>query len=256
MSKGECKISGCAKPVKESGMCSMHAARVRRHGDPHAVTHQRDRNLPRGEAHHSWTGTDLSYKAAHMRVKAKHGPASDHACVDCGAQARHWSFDHADPDARITDDGRPFSADPDHYLPRCVSCHKKHDCAVLIEAKGTLSAVPRCGKPIRAARTLARLGENEPPPICGRPAGHPGWCQSAESWQRKSRLRTLRPAQDGETAPVYPKPRCGHQLQPGHGDSSTCGRPQGHSGGHIGTEAYRRGLARTKALKPPQAGAA
>jgi hypothetical protein len=35
MAASECCIEGCCKPVKSRRMCSMHAERVRVHGDPH-----------------------------------------------------------------------------------------------------------------------------------------------------------------------------------------------------------------------------
>ena len=109
VANAECRIDGCTKSVKEIGMCSMHASRVRRHGDPDAFTHQRDRNLPRGEAHHSWTGSEATYENAHRRVKRERRRPSTHKCADCGAQAQHWSYDHSDPDERISEGGRPYS---------------------------------------------------------------------------------------------------------------------------------------------------
>lgn len=72
-----------------------------------------------------------TYVSVHLRLAADRGPASSRSCVDCGRQARHWSYDHADPDELISDVpatlGIAFSADPEHYLPRCVSCHKSFD---------------------------------------------------------------------------------------------------------------------------------
>ena len=111
-------------------MCSMHATRMRRHGNPDAVTHQRDRNLPRGLTHRSWTGAKATCTAAHQRVKAAKGTASNYACVDCGGQARHWSYDHKDP-GELFEDGRAYSAKVEHYEPRCVPCHKRFDVALL-----------------------------------------------------------------------------------------------------------------------------
>ena len=73
----------------------------------------------------------VEYGAAHERVRRERGPAKHHRCVDCGLQARHWSYDHADPaqvsslDARTL--GIPYSLDISHYEPRCVPCHKAFD---------------------------------------------------------------------------------------------------------------------------------
>jgi hypothetical protein len=68
----------------------------------------------------------LTYAGAHRRVYRRRGRAAAHACA-CGRPAKHWSYDHSDP-ASLTDRrGRPYSLDPDHYFPTCVSCHKFAD---------------------------------------------------------------------------------------------------------------------------------
>ena len=255
-----CRI--CGKPVKEIGLCSMHASRVRRHGDPNAFTHQRDRNLPRGEQHWSWTGSDATYGAAHGRVKKERGPASTHPCADCGGRARHWSYDHRDPDGRLSPDGRAYSLDINHYVPRCVSCHKMHDCALILQERGgAFNTSPPCGRPIRSRRVLSRLGNPDPVPRCGRPVGHSGSCSLPETYRRQleRNRKAAREAAVGREV-LAPKPRCGRPLQVKRGrEPDICGRPAGHSGQHLGTAAYRRGLDRTRAagkLQQPEACAA
>ena len=57
-----------------------------------------------------------TYNAKHLRVKHKRGRARDHACADCGGQARHWATIH----------GRDGSS-PEDYRPLCVSCHYRYD---------------------------------------------------------------------------------------------------------------------------------
>jgi hypothetical protein len=187
--EGACKVDDCESPVDSRwGMCQMHVARVVRHGDPLAVTHQKDRDHPRGERHHGWLGDDATYVVAHQRVRAWRGSASTHPCADCGTKARHWSYDHADPEERTSDKG-PYSLDPNRYVPRCVSCHKKFDCALLLQQRGTLSAIPRCGVSMRARK------DNGPDPVCGRPEGHIGRHRSAEAYRRQLvRNRTSIPA--------------------------------------------------------------
>ena len=69
---------------------------------------------------------DVGVSGAHLRLRKDHGPARDHACVDCGHPAAHWSYDHTDPDERDSDKG-PYSVKPEHYQPRCVPCHKRFD---------------------------------------------------------------------------------------------------------------------------------
>lgn len=127
----ECSISGCGKPDKEAGLCSMHAARKRRHGDPEIVIGPQDRQMPTGPAHPLWAGLSVGYGAAHDRVKRLKGSASKYSCVECGSAAQHWSYNHDDPE-EVSDYVRSvslvaYSAKPEHYSPRCVPCHKRFD---------------------------------------------------------------------------------------------------------------------------------
>lgn len=72
-----------------------------------------------------------SYAAAHARVKALYGPASSHECVGCGNPAKHWYYDHTDPnelhESGLSSNPIAYSAHPSHYSPRCVPCHKRYD---------------------------------------------------------------------------------------------------------------------------------
>jgi hypothetical protein len=74
---------------------------------------------------------DAGYTAAHQRVRRDRGPISAHQCVDCGAPARHWSYNHDDEDERLAHglSAHPvaYSLNPEHYSPRCVPCHKRFD---------------------------------------------------------------------------------------------------------------------------------
>lgn len=71
------------------------------------------------------------YGAAHERVRRLHGPAKNHACVDCEEAAAHWSYNHDDPAEKSSNidrlKGIAFSLKPEHYSPRCVPCHKRFD---------------------------------------------------------------------------------------------------------------------------------
>lgn len=178
---GECSVEGCGRPDTSLGMCGMHATRLRRHGDPLVVIAPEDRNVQRGGLHPSWTGDDATRNAAHQRIHSQRGSASGYACVDCGGPALHWSYDHEDPDERISEDGQPYSPDVNHYSPRCASCHKRFDYAVL-RRKGRVGASPRCGKPMEIHRGN-RVSEISETPVCGRIAGHTGPCRSVESYQ-------------------------------------------------------------------------
>lgn len=85
---------------------------------PRAKRHQA------GSSNHMWKADDCGYQAAHLRL----GRAADHRCVDCGEQARNWSYVHGCPDERRDDNHpSPYCTHPDHYEPRCVTCHRAYD---------------------------------------------------------------------------------------------------------------------------------
>lgn len=82
-------------------------------------------------------GDTVSYAGMHAWLRRRRGRASQHACVDCPQPAAHWSYSHDDPDERSSDQGA-YSLKAEHYAPRCVSCHRRHDLAVKARA-GQLS---------------------------------------------------------------------------------------------------------------------
>lgn len=59
------------------------------------------------------------------------GSASKYLCARCSEPADHWAYCHADVDQQHMSDakekGRPYSANPDHYMPLCRSCHIAFD---------------------------------------------------------------------------------------------------------------------------------
>lgn len=81
-----------------------------------------------GEKNATWKGDALGYEAAHARVKRLYGRARSHACVDCGTQARDWSYIGGCPrELTCPDNGCRYSPDPARYVPRCVPCHRRYD---------------------------------------------------------------------------------------------------------------------------------
>jgi hypothetical protein len=156
-----CPIDGCDNPTSERGLCSKHAYRVRRHGDPSAYTPHSERNFPKGNANPKWTGEAVTYYGMHRRVRAVKGRASSYPCVGCGKPARHWSYDHADPDERQSELG-PYSISADHYVPRCVSCHKHLDLAQKPRQRRTHVDLDRVrqlhAQDMRAAAIARQLG--------------------------------------------------------------------------------------------------
>src|SRR6476619_7132131 len=91
-----CGVPGCDRGGKiVHGMCRKHETRMRRHGDVNTV---HSSGVPSGEANPRWRGKDITYRTAHDRVVRQRGRASEYACVDCGYQAAHWSYDGTDPE--------------------------------------------------------------------------------------------------------------------------------------------------------------
>jgi hypothetical protein len=115
-----CTVEDCDRKHEARGYCGVHRHRVNRHG-------RTDRKEQAGEANPNWRGDGIANAAAHRRVQRKRGSASNHTCIDCGQQAKHWSYDHTDPAEKVDPERGPYSTDPSHYHPRCVRCHKQFD---------------------------------------------------------------------------------------------------------------------------------
>lgn len=120
-----CSLPDCDMRHHAHGLCKVHDQRQRRHGDPTIV------RMGSGEQNPNWQGDEVGYVGAHKRVHRERGQASAHTCVDCGAQAAQWSYNHNDPD-ELTGISRAsiasrYSADPSYYEPRCHPCHRAFD---------------------------------------------------------------------------------------------------------------------------------
>lgn len=149
-----CSVDGCDKPTHSKGMCSAHATRAARHGDPLAPK-LRGRNEGECEvdgcdkpmrktrlcaSHYAmltahgeirdwaYRWGEGGYVPTHAMLRRRRGRPESHACVDCGATAEEWSYDGGDPEERIDPDrGAPFTRNLDYYSPRCVRCHRFYD---------------------------------------------------------------------------------------------------------------------------------
>lgn len=119
-----CTVADCNSPHLAKGLCDKHYRRLRRTGKPSS---RNFREYAVGPENTGWVGEDVTYVGAHCRVKRIHGPASDHLCVDCGQPARDWSYDHSDPNEKLSREGLSYSPDPAHYEARCKSCHRIFD---------------------------------------------------------------------------------------------------------------------------------
>lgn len=121
-----CSVDECDQPHCCRGYCRLHYERWHKHGDPHVVAYMA------GDSHYAWVGDDISYGAMHRRIHLFNGPANQQTCVDCGQQARDWSYNHRDPNERIGYgfDGTSlmtYSSDVAYYEPRCKKCHRAFD---------------------------------------------------------------------------------------------------------------------------------
>lgn len=88
-----------------------------------------------GASNGNWSANP-TYSGAHQRIRRAKGPASDHACVDCEGGGSEWSYVGGCADERSTPSS--YCWHPEHYVARCVSCHRRHD--------GNLPS--RAGKPM------------------------------------------------------------------------------------------------------------
>ena len=113
---GPCVQLGCERPRFSSEYCAMHYRRWKRSGDPEVVQYS------------GWRGDDVGYLGAHCRLRNLRGRPGAHQCSLCDRAAYDWAYTYADPDVRYDpESGRPFSLDPNCYMPLCRSCHKRFD---------------------------------------------------------------------------------------------------------------------------------
>lgn len=113
---GTCAMEGCDKPYRQHGLCNGHRIRA-------------SRGLPMDAP---WLGTseDITYGGAHMRTLSVRGPASAHPCADCGGPAEQWSYRNwCESEMQGMNGGSicSYCPHPEHYDPRCRSCHRTFD---------------------------------------------------------------------------------------------------------------------------------
>lgn len=115
-----CKVDGCPRPHNGHGYCTTHGRRLVKGGSTGYVPSRAREDNP------AWTGAAASYNAVHERLRNWQGPARERLCR-CGKQARHWAYQHSDPNPSFTRTGLPYSTILTHYAPMCVPCHKRMD---------------------------------------------------------------------------------------------------------------------------------
>jgi hypothetical protein len=119
--RNPCSVDECDTLARYSGYCVKHFRRVRSTGSPHIV---RKGGRPT-------KGVNPAWHAIHKRLNRERGSAAALTCVDCGSNAREWSYDNADPNELIdAKNSCRYSLDLSHYEPRCTSCHRMFDKSV------------------------------------------------------------------------------------------------------------------------------
>jgi len=119
-----CAVEDCDDARLARDWCSKHYQRWKTHGDPHVIGQM---GGPRPGGGRKWV-EDVGYVGAHQRVYKLRGPAANHSCEHCAEPAAEWAYDHTCPNERPDPKRRgPYSADPTHYFPLCIPCHKRFD---------------------------------------------------------------------------------------------------------------------------------
>lgn len=132
-----CQVDGCSTRADGLRWCKKHATRYRRHGDPEKFIPVDQRDMATGPRNIHWTGDSATYSAVHQRIRKVRGRASRYQCVDCGEQAKQWSYNRSDANEKLgvaeTPNPVPYSVSLESYVPRCISCHKKFDLRAIRE---------------------------------------------------------------------------------------------------------------------------
>lgn len=120
----KCRVEGCESMAGYvSGECRNHYLGFQRNGDY-------EKRVGKGKSYNWLSDEKVNYNALHQRLRNYRGSAREHSCVDCGGDAKHWSYDHLSDGERLGRTGKylvPFSPNLEDYSPRCVPCHKKMD---------------------------------------------------------------------------------------------------------------------------------
>lgn len=111
-----CTVPGCGRKPLARGLCSAHYQRYRLRrsikSDLFGTVHRDD--------------VEPTYKVWHAKLRDLLGKASAHACADCARPAQHWSYAHDCSDEQSSEFGS-YCLHTEHYVPRCVACHSRHD---------------------------------------------------------------------------------------------------------------------------------
>ena len=112
-----CAEPGCEVPWFSRGLCKSHYGRHWRNG---SLGRYPKRAAPGGP----------SYFHAHKVLRQLRGVAADQVCYDCGEVAAEWSYQGGASDEMLSPEGHIYTYEPNAYVPRCLSCHRRRDRAV------------------------------------------------------------------------------------------------------------------------------
>lgn len=139
-----CTAPDCDRKVVARGLCTLHYQRLMRNGTLDLLP------VPTS----TWV-------VMHKRLRRMYGRASEHLCVDCGARAEEWSYQHqlGCQDEKPDPNGRgPFCPHPEHYVPRCKACHGAHDAGTMPRGEAHHRAV-LTDDLVREARKMYASGQ-------------------------------------------------------------------------------------------------
>lgn len=150
----KCSHPGCDRKAKARGLCNPHYMDAWRAGQ----IQPRIMKPPTG----------VTYISMHHWLLYNLGSASLQQCVDCGKQAKHWSYLEGCPDEQRDEKRGTYCPHPEHYSPRCVKCHHAHD-------KPALKRKPKThckrGHEFTLENTYRKPNGNRGCKICRREAG-------------------------------------------------------------------------------------
>jgi len=170
-----------------------------------------------GKIHRKHLRYDVcEYSAAHARVRRDRGNAKQYECTDCDGVAEEWSYDYGDDDELVSNErgsvGMPYSLDANHYVPRCVPCHRRYDADRHPEVVAVTCSVGGCERASRQRgwcsmhyKRWVRNGDPEKRVLmastgtckvdgCTRPDGSRGYCGRHYQQWRKAQPTGLLPA--------------------------------------------------------------
>lgn len=122
--RSTCEVADCGQKHRALGLCEDHYYARRYYGEEIG-----DESKAIAENTPRWVGDNVSYMGVHTRLMRMKGHPDQFDCGTCGKPAKEWAYDHKDADEKPNKKGHMYSAKIEHYVPMCISCHRKADWA-------------------------------------------------------------------------------------------------------------------------------